>query len=120
MRPHRRHSLAKPKPIKEMIKRNIKEIPKPSVNPAGSLIEDTLESHGVNQKRAAEAMAVSPQLLNNVIKRNQAVSVDLAMRFEICFKIPATQLLRLQAVYEYQIAYHKKQARLEKEVKEIA
>jgi addiction module HigA family antidote len=82
------------------------KVPKPAMNPAGSLIEDTIAHHSMSQKAAAEALGITPQLLNNVIKRNQAVSVDLAMRMELCFKLRAEQLIRLQSTHDYRVAYH--------------
>ncbi len=103
-----------------MIKRDLTKIPKPLTNPAASLIEDTIDFHQVSKAEASRAMNVTPQLLTNVIKSGKAVSVELAMRLELCFKLPATVLLNLQADYDYQVAYHKKGAALKQEVKAIA
>ena len=103
-----------------MIKYDPNKIPKPLSNPAVGLIIDTLEHHGVSQAKVAKAMNITPQLLNNVIKGRKGVSTELAIRFGLCFDIPASLLVNLQATYDFQIAYHQKQAILEKEVKQIA
>lgn len=103
-----------------MIHRDQNKIPKPQSNPASGLIEDTIAYHGISQAKAAKAMKITPQLLNNVIKGHKAISNELAIRFSICFDIPADLIIRLQSTYDYQIAYHEKQKILENEVEKIA
>lgn len=103
-----------------MIQRDINKIPKPLSNPAVGHIADTLEHYGISQAKAAKAMNVTPQLLNNVIRGRKGVSTELAMRFAICFNTSAALLIRLQSDYDFQVAYHAKQAIFKEEVEQIA
>ena len=91
-------------------------VPKPLSNPAAGLIRDTLEHHGVTQIDAANAMKVSKSQLSDVIRQKKGVSASLALRFQFCFGIPAELLIRLQADYDFQTAYHTKKTEIAAEV----
>jgi antitoxin HigA-1 len=102
------------------IPRNLLKIPKPLSNPAAALIRDTLTHHGITQAEAAEAMKVSKAQLSDVIRQKKGVSANLALRVQLCLGIPGDLLIRLQAQFDYQKAFHSKNEELQMEVRAIA
>ncbi len=98
------------------IQRDSLAVPKPLSNAAAGLIRDTLEYHGFSQLEAASAMKVSKSQLSDVIRQRKRVSASLALRFQFCFGIPAELLIRLQADYDFQTAYHLKSPEIAAEV----
>ena len=102
------------------IPRDPLKIPKPLSNPAAALIRDTIAHHGITQAEAAEAMKVSKAQLSDVIRQKKAVSANLALRAQFCLGIPGDLLIRLQAQFDFQKAYHAKNKELQLEVRVIA
>lgn len=95
------------------------KIPKPLSNPAAALIRDTIAHHNLTQAEAAEAMKVSKAQLSDVIRQRKAVSTNLALRVQFCLGIPGDLLIRLQAQFDYQKAYHAKNEEIQMEVRAI-
>ena len=108
----------KPKPT--AIPRDPAKIPKPQSNPAAALIRDTLEHHGLTQAAAAAAMKISPAQLNDILRQKKGVSASIALRFQACFGTPGDFLIRLQAQYDFQKAYHTKGPAITREVHALA
>lgn len=102
------------------ISRDPLKIPKPLSNPAAALIRDSITHHGITQTEAAEAMKVSKAQLSDVIRQKKAVSANLALRVQFCLGIPGDLLIRLQAQFDYQKAFHAKNGDLQLEVRAIA
>jgi len=98
------------------ISRDPLAVPKPLSNPAAGVIRDTLEHHGITQIKAAKAMKVSKSQLSDVIRQKKGVSAALALRFQLCFGIPAELLIHLQADYDFQTAHHTKTPQIAAEV----
>jgi addiction module HigA family antidote len=108
----------KTKPI--AIPWNPLKIPKLLSNPAAALIRDTIAHHGVTQFEAAEAMKISKAQLSDVIRQRKGVSANLALRVQFCFGIPGDLLIRLQAQFNFQKAFHSKNEYLQMGVRAIA
>jgi addiction module HigA family antidote len=102
------------------IPRDPLKVPKPLSNPAAALIRDTIEHHGITQAEAADAMKVSKAQLSDVIRQKKGVSANLALRVQYCLGIPGDFLIRLQAQFDYQKAFHSKNEELRGEVRAIA
>jgi len=102
------------------IPRDPLKVPKPLSNPAAALIRDTIEHHGITQAEAADAMKVSKAQLSDVIRQKKGVSANLALRVQYCLGIPGDLLIRLQAQFDYQKAFHSKNEELRGEVRAIA
>ena len=102
------------------IPRDSHKVPKPLSNPAAALIRDTIAHHGVTQVEAAEAMKISKAQLSDVIRQKKGVSANLALRVQFCFGIPGDLLIRLQAQFDFQKAFHAKNKDLRMEVRAIA
>ena len=102
------------------IPRDSLKIPRPLSNPAAALIRDTITHHGITQAEAAEAMKVSKAQLSDVIRQKKGVSANLALRAQLCLGIPGDLLIRLQAQFDYQKAFHTKNGELKLEVRAIA
>lgn len=92
------------------------KIPKPLSNPAAAVIRDTLEHQGISQAAAARAMNISTAQLSDIIRQRKSVSAAIALRFQFCFGVPADFLIRLQAQFDFQKAYHSKGASIRREV----
>ena len=54
------------------------------------------------------------------IRQKKAVSANLALRAQFCFGLPGDLLIRLQAQFDYQKAFHGKSPDLQMEVRSIA
>jgi len=98
------------------MKRDLKKIPRPGLNPAAGVIEETLEHYEITQSRASAAMKVTSSYLNEVIKNKKRMSAELAIRFQHCFGVPADYLIRLQATHDFQKTYHSKDSEITEEV----
>ncbi len=103
-----------------VILRNPLKVPNPRSNPAAAILRDTLEHHGVTQIEAAKAMGISATQLSDVIRQRKGVSAAIALRFQFCFGIPADFIIRLQAQYDFQKAFHSKGQEIRREVKSLA
>ena len=101
------------------IPRDPLKVPKPLSNPAAALIRDSIAHHGITQAKAAEAMKVSKAQLSDVIRQKKAVSANLALRAQFCLGIPGDLLIRLQAQFDYQKAFHSKNADLQMDIRNI-
>lgn len=103
-----------------VILRDPLKVPKPLSNPAAALIRDTMAHHGVTQVEAADAMKISKAQLSDVIRQKKGVSANLALRVQFCFGIPGDLLIRLQAQFDFQKAFHSKNGEIRMEVMAIA
>ena len=70
----------------------------------GELIRDELEARNLSQAKLANQIGVSPSLLNEVINGKRAVNTELALLLEAALGIEAELFLKLQSVYNMQIA----------------
>lgn len=102
-----------------MIKRDLAKVPKRDFNSAVSLVRDTLEEFGLSQAETARRLKVSPSYLNEVLKEKRGVSVDLALRLEALFGVSASLLIRMQADYDFQKAYHANREKIVSEVERL-
>ena len=103
-----------------VIPRDPLKVPKPLSNPAAAIIRDTIGHHGVTQADAAVAMNISKAQLSDIICQRKGVSAAIALRFQFCFGVPADLVIRLQAQFDYQKAYHAKSEQIRKEVRTLA
>lgn len=102
-----------------MIKRDTNRVSKPLSNPASGLLEDTIDHYEISQSKAAEGMGVHKGMLNEVLKGKRGVSIDLALRAEAFMGVSASLLVRLQAQYDYEQAYHDKHSQYEKTIEPL-
>jgi len=102
------------------IPRDHLKIPRPLSNPAAALIRETISHHAITQAEAARAMNISTAQLSDVIRQKKGVSANLALRAQFCLGIPGDLLIRLQAQFDYQKAFHEKNGEVRMEVRAIA
>ena len=69
-------------------------------HPGASVREDCLEPLGLSVTKAAKALGVSRQALNNLIHGQAAISPEMAIRLDKAFGGGAETWLRLQAAYD--------------------
>ncbi len=101
------------------ISRDAEKVPKPLSNPAAALIRETITYHGIAQAEAADAMKVCKAQLSAVIRQKKAVSANLALRAQFCLGLPGDLLIRLQAQFDFQKAFHAKNSDLRTEIRVI-
>lgn len=77
-------------------------------HPGLSVRADCLEPLGLSVTKAAKALGVSRQALDNVIHGRAAISPEMAIRLDKAFGGSAETWLRLQAAYD--LAQAKKRA----------
>jgi len=77
-------------------------------HPGLSVRADCLEPLGLSVTKAAKALGVSRQALDNVIHGKAAISPEMAIRLDKAFGGSAETWLRLQAAYD--LAQAKKRA----------
>ena len=71
-------------------------------NPAhpGELIKECLDDLGLSVAKAAEALGVTRQQLNNVITKRSALSPEMAVRLEKAFGGTADTWMHMQVNYD--------------------
>ena len=99
--------------------KTLQKIPRLATNPACGMIGDMIAHYELSQKEVATAMMISPGLLSDVIRGRKGVSVEFALRFELCLGLAADWLLRTQAHYDYCTAYYSKIPAIQKEVQSL-
>ena len=69
-------------------------------HPGESIRADCLEPLGLTVTKAAKALGVSRQALNNIINGQAGISPEMAIRLDKAFGGGAETWLRLQAAYD--------------------
>jgi addiction module HigA family antidote len=69
-------------------------------HPGLSLRHDCIEPLGLTITKAAEALGVTRQSLNNLVNGKSGISADMAIRLDKAFGGGAETWLRLQMVYD--------------------
>jgi plasmid maintenance system antidote protein VapI len=64
-------------------------------------------------------MNISKTQLSDIIRQRKGVSASIALRFQYCFGVPADLIVRLQAQFDFQKAYHSKSEEIRKEVRTL-
>ena len=69
-------------------------------HPGLSVRHDCIEPLGLTITKAAEALGVTRQTLNNLVNGKSGISADMAIRLDKAFGGGAATLLRLQVAYD--------------------
>ena len=72
----------------------------PDIHPGEVLNEDFLLPLGVSQYRLAQAVAVPPRRINEIVHGKRAISADTALRLSRFFGTTADFWINLQAQYD--------------------
>ena len=70
----------------------------------GEVVKDELEFRGISQRVFAKEIGVSPTLLNEVLNGKRAVTTEYSLLIEAALGIEADMLMRMQTVYNKQVA----------------
>lgn len=70
----------------------------------GEIVRDELEARGISQRKFAEAIGMSPTVVNEILKGHRPITPATALLFEAALDIPADALVRLQTKYNMQQA----------------
>lgn len=87
------------------------------IHPGEILLEDFMKPLGITQYRLAQDIGVSPILISKIIRGEQSITVDTAMRLARYFGTSAAVWLRLQVRYDLEYAEATLGPRIEQEVK---
>ena len=89
--------------------------------PPGEILEqDFLKPMGLSQYRLARDIGVPERRINEIVKRQRAVTADTALRLGRYFKMTAQFWLNLQSHYDLEVEQERLGRRLEREVKVLA
>lgn len=73
--------------------------------PTGSIIKEYLEEYGITQKELAERIDSSEKHISNVLKGNNRVTEEFALKLEkVLTNVPASYWLNYEAKYREQLA----------------
>jgi addiction module HigA family antidote len=92
----------------------------PPVHPGEVLLEDFMKPLGLNQRRVATDIGVSPLRISQIIHGKRSITADTALRLARYFGTSPTVWLRLQARYDLEVAEAKMAERIEREVKVLS
>lgn len=70
----------------------------------GEIVSEELEARGISQRQFAEAIGMSPTVVNEILKGHRSITPATALLFEAALDIPADSLVRLQTKYNMQQA----------------
>jgi addiction module HigA family antidote len=76
----------------------------PPVHPGEVLLEEFLKPLGISQNRLARDLAVPAQRINDIVRKNRAVTVDTALRLARYFHTTPQFWLNLQMHYDLEMA----------------
>lgn len=76
----------------------------------GGFIKKLLEKSGLSITDAAHRLGIMRTNLSLIINGKRGISAETAIKFEKLFKKPALTFLKLQMLYEYQMALEKMRA----------
>ena len=66
----------------------------------GAVLADDLRAMAITQKELAEKTGVAKSIINEIIKGKRKITVELAIKFEPIFGVPADYWINLQTQYE--------------------
>lgn len=78
----------------------------PPIHPGDMLSEEFIKPLGLTQEPLAEALGISRQRLNQIIKGHRGVTPDTALRLERAFGMEAQFWLNLQLAWDLYHAMH--------------
>jgi addiction module HigA family antidote len=76
----------------------------PPISPGEVLLEEYLKPLGISQNRLARDLGVPAQRINEIIRKNRAVTVDTALRLARYFHTTPQFWLNLQMHYDLEMA----------------
>jgi len=76
----------------------------PPVHPGEVLLEEFLKPLGISQNRLARDLGVPAQRINDIVRKNRAVTVDTALRLARYFHTTPQFWLNLQMHYDLEMA----------------
>jgi addiction module HigA family antidote len=76
----------------------------PPVHPGEVLLEEYLKPLGISQNRLARDLGVPAQRINDIVRKNRAITVDTALRLARYFHTTPQFWLNLQMHYDLEMA----------------
>ncbi len=88
----------------------------PPLHPGEVLQEEFLKPLGISQHQLALHMRVSPQKINDIVRRKRSITADTALRLAIVLHTSPEFWMGLQSDYDLETTLDSIGSRLEKEV----
>lgn len=89
----------------------------PPVHPGEILLHDFLEPLGLSQSALAEALAVTPMRVSQIVRGQRAITADTALRLSRYFGTRPGWWLDLQTHFDLETASDELEARIARTVK---
>lgn len=89
----------------------------PPVHPGDVLLEDFMEPWRLSRYRVAKDIGVPPLRISQIVRGKRSITVDKAMRLARYFGTSAAVWMRLQALYDLEVAEAKMAKRINRQVK---
>lgn len=86
------------------------------VHPGEVLLEEFLRPLGISQYRLAKGVAVPPRRINEIVRRQRAITADTALRLARYFQTTERFWLNLQTRYDLEVQKDRMGDRLHREV----
>ena len=86
------------------------------LHPGEVLLEEFIKPLGLSQHQLALNMRVSPQKINDIVRRKRAITADTALRLSVALGNSAEFWMGLQSDYDLEMALDVLGDRLKKEV----
>jgi len=91
-----------------------------NITPGEILVEEFLKPKGITQYRLAKDIGVPPRRINEIVKRQRAITADTALRLGRYFGMSPEFWLNLQTHFDLEQEQERLADRLDKEVKVLA
>lgn len=89
-------------------------------HPGQILLEEFLEPLGVSSVKLAQDIGVTPRRINDILKGQQPITAEIALRLSRYFGLSERFWLNLQSRYDIEVEKDRLAGRLEDEVKVLA
>ena len=89
----------------------------PPVHPGEILLEDLMKPLGLTVEEIAQALAVNPRLIAQVVAGKARITAGLALRISRCFGMSPDVWIGLQADYDLESAKERQAEEIERTVK---
>jgi addiction module HigA family antidote len=86
------------------------------VHPGDVLREDFMKPMGLSANAVAKAIGASPIAISQIVRRQRAVSAEMALKLGRCFNVSPELWMGIQSDYDLEVARLRRQARIEKQV----
>jgi addiction module HigA family antidote len=89
------------------------------VHPGDVLLQDFMKPLGLSATAIAKAIGTSPIAISQIVRRQRAVSAEMALKLGRCFNVSPELWMGIQADYDLEVAKLRRQAQIEKQIRPL-